>query len=730
MADAEDNATGLRGDDKILQEAKKRFKRCMDFEATARKRFLEDIKFDAGDSDNNYQWPEALANTRVANDRPCLTINKTQKLNDQIVNEGKKNKPAIKIIATGGKASFKSAQVYSDLARHMEYKSNAESAYDTALGFAVRGGIGYCHMVSDFVGDNSFDQSLFIRRIKNPLDVYLDPDIEEEDGSDAKFGYIFKSRPREEAERERPSLKNVNVSGSALDGESWVTQTHIREALYYRRVEIKDKLILIVEPDMMPDGVTPNPNAGQESLKKASELPKEILDLVMAGNPKTRPIKGYKVEWYKIIGDEIVDRGVGENALPIPYIPIARCVGKETLIDGEMDRKGHTRALKDPQRMLNYNASGAVEFGALQSKSPWLASTRAIEGYETYWSTANTINHSFLPWNDIDEDNPSQPVTPPTRTTPPQSAPVFMDGMQIAENQMMMVSGQYQSQTGEQENAKTAPAINARQRQGDTATYHFPDAQARMIRHLGRIFIAWAPHVYDTERVLKIMAEDGTERQIKIDPSSPEAVQETENKQPISQDVKIDMIFNPRVGEYDVQADVGPGYATKRQEAANVYGQIAIANPEAMNVMGDYVFKAMDAPYADEIAERWKRKIPADIKGEAPPPEVGMLTMQVENMKSALAGLVQELAEKEIEIKQAKDKGQTDAHRAETDRLKVLSTGMQPQDVLALVQQLVNDALATNVVPQEESDAVMAEPQLSMPMDGGAAMMPPQQGAM
>lgn len=712
---------GLTPDQRILQEAQKRFKRCADWEDKARKNFVDDLKFDAGDSVNNYQWPDGIANTRVDSDRPLLTINKTAKLNDQIVNDGKQNKPAIKIIATGGEASAKSAQVYSDVARHIEYASNAEAAYDTAMGFAVRGGAGYCIVRAEYEHDGTFDQSLRIKRVKNPLNVYLDPDIEEEDGSDARFGFYYIDRPREEVEREYPKLKG-QFGQSTIDGDTWIKEHHIREAEYYRRVEVEDKLILLVEPDFMPDG-TPNPKAGEEGLRKASEIPPEILKLVMAEKPKTRPITSYRVEWYKIIGDKIVDRRVGDDALPIPYIPIARCIGKETVIEGEMDRKGQTRDLRDPQRMLNYNAAGAVEFGALQSKSPYIGSARAIEGYETYWRTANTTNHSILPFNDVDDDNPNVPIQAPQRQVPPQSAPVFMDGMQVAEHQMMMVSGQYQSQTGEIENAKTAPAINARQRQGDRASYHFIDNQARMIRFIGKILIEWIPKVYDTKRIMRIRAEDGTEREITIDPQAPQAIQEVEKKDARSQDVEIETIFNPNVGRYDVQADVGPGYATKRQEAFNVYSQIAMQNPEAMNVMGDYVFRALDAPHADDIAERWKRKIPADIKGEAPPPEVGMLTMQAENMKSALADLIQQVSEKDIEIKRLRDKSENDAHRAETERMKVLATGMQPQDVLALVAQVVNDALATNVVPDDEAPAQGIDPN-AMPQPNGGALPP------
>lgn len=735
MADDQDESSGLSRDEKIVRQAKKDFKRAADHEYKARNLFLDDLKFDAGDPDNNYQWPNQLLGERNGQDRPSLTINKTHQHNLQIINDGKQNKPAIKIIATGGNASFKSAQVYSDVCRNIEYRSNAESAYDTALSFAVRAGIGYVRVIADYEKDVPIDpqdfkaQTLFIRRVKDPLSVYLDPDISEEDGSDARFGFIFEDKPKEEVWKEYPKTKNIS-SSTTMEGDNWVSENHIRIAEYYRRVEVVDKLLLMTEPDQMPDG-TDNPNKGQTSLKRESELPKEIVKLVReAGDVEEREICTYKVEWYKIVGETIVDRRVGDEALPIPYVPICRCVGEETVIEGRLDRKSHTRALKDPQRMLNYNASGAVEFGALQSKTPYIGPARAIEGNETYWRTANRVNHAILTYNDVDEDAPegAQIIAAPVRQQPPTSAPVFMQGMQDAVNQMMMASGQYQSQSGEQENAKTLPSIMQRQRAGDNATYHFVEGQARMIRLVGKILIAWIPKVMDTKRIINIRAEDGDEKQITIDPAAPQALHENKQVDHRTQEAQVETIFNPNVGKYDVQADVGPGFATKRQDAWNTYSQIVANNPDLMSKIGDLVLKCLDAPYSDEMAERLKRGIDPALKGEGPPPQVAELTLQMENMKSALADLLQQLAEKDIKLKAQGEDKRIDSYNAVTNRLKVEGASVDPSQLAALVTQAVMTSLQIQLpVDGNGPDVPAATQDEGMPQGDG---MPQQQAGM
>jgi hypothetical protein len=191
----------------ILLEAKKRFKICEDWEAQARTYFEYDYKFANGDSNNMYQWDKWVIGDRMTNSRPCLTINKTQQHNLQIINDGKQNKPGVTIRPVGGDASFEAAQVFQEVVRHIEYISNAENVYDYAAQFQVNAGWGYWRVVIEPIADDSFDKEIFIRRIKDPRSVYLDPFINEVDGSDARFGFIHDDMPKDLYEAAYPKFK-------------------------------------------------------------------------------------------------------------------------------------------------------------------------------------------------------------------------------------------------------------------------------------------------------------------------------------------------------------------------------------------------------------------------------------------------------------------------------------------------------------------------------------------
>ena len=94
-------ATPVSGDPIVL-EATKRFKRCAEWEATARQNFLADYRFAHGDADNGFQWPNRIRQNRDVDSRPCLTMNIVRQHNLQIVNEAKQNKSTVTFKPTGG----------------------------------------------------------------------------------------------------------------------------------------------------------------------------------------------------------------------------------------------------------------------------------------------------------------------------------------------------------------------------------------------------------------------------------------------------------------------------------------------------------------------------------------------------------------------------------------------------------------------------------------------------
>lgn len=672
--------------DPLMEEARRRFDRCAEWEATARKKFLEDLKFANADAYNGYQWPDDIRRTRDLTDKPCLTMNVTRQHNLMIANEARRNKSSPRVLGVGNGATQESANVVKDLIRHIEYISTAQTAYTVGREFQVAGGIGWWRIITDYESNDSFDQEIFIAPVLDPLSVYLDPDIQKPDGSDAEFAFVFDFLPEDLAAEYLPNWTPGTAPktpfGLATGESFWVEKDHVIVCEYFRKVPKKDTLISFMTP------------SGERRNVKASQLPADVRQKLLEDDKTySRDFIEKEVEWKLIIGEEVVD----ETTWMGNYIPLIRCIGEETQIEGILDRKGHTRAMLDPQRMFNYNASGQVEFGALQTKTPWIASAKAIEEHETMWNSANTENHSVLIFNDTDEDNPDRTIVPPMRTDPPVPAPVFEAGMQAAMQQMMLASGQHQNQMGMLGNERTGRAIEDRQEQGDTATYHYQDNYASSLRYTYQQIIDLIPKIYDTRRVKTILADDGVEYEVVIDPQA----QQTYLQEMDHQNLVVKRVLNPQLGKYFVAADVGPETKTKRRETVDALTLILTQAPALTGIIGDLLLKSMDFEEAQEAALRLKRMVPPIALGQGPTQREQALTQQVGQLTTTLSKAMQRHGKDALKLVGKDQMRDIDVYEAETGRMQALAK-MLPTDsegLSALIQQLVEDALATHLTP-------------------------------
>jgi hypothetical protein len=704
-------------DDEILREARERFRQGMDWEGEFRQSFVDDVRFCNGDSDNRWQWDVGMLSDRDSHNppRPSLTINKTRQHCLQIVNDARQNKPQVRITAVSDEATKEAADVFEGIVRHIEYISDATTAYDTATEHQVQGGIGWWRVITRYEGTTSFDQEIRLQRVRDALSVMMDPDIQEVDGSDARWTFVTEDVPRDEFETKHPEYKdNIPQTGHGFIDGGWLDQDHVRIAEYYRRSQDTDTL------HMLPDRSTL-----RESELDDPDVKRQVREISI----KKRDIVEDKVEWFKIVGGEIVERG----NWPGKYIPLVRVIGEETVVEGRLERKGHTRALKDAQRMYNYWSSSGVESVALQTKTPWVAAAESTENFQRFWDTANTENHSILPFNALDDQG--RPLPSPIRADPPNMAQAYIQGMQIAQTEMMLVSGQYQTQMGAPSNEQTGKAIQERQRTGEVATYHFIDNLATAIRFTGRILIDLIPKVYDTPRIMRILQADGSVDRVQLDPRCPQAcaqapaahalqpgvspMQQAPNapgappgpqpgmqippptpQQQMAQSVT--RIFNPRVGQYAVIAEVGPNYATRRQEAFNAFTQVIQAAPGLMNVAGDLLFKAADFPMAEDLAERLARMVPPQALGTGPSPDAMQAQQALQGAQAHIALLSEKLAVAEMKLKGKDTQKDIDAYNAVTTRMGTLLNADDTDSAYAsgvelrtLIMQMVQDAITT-----------------------------------
>jgi hypothetical protein len=698
----------------ILATARSRLDLAVSALSESREDEIDDLKFYAGSPDNHWQWPADVLATRGAvqgqtiNARPCLTINKLPQHVRQVTNDQRQNRPGAKVIPVDDKADVEVAEIFNGLIRHIEYISDADVAYDTACENQVSYGEGYIRLLTEYCDDNTFDQDIKIGRVRNSFSVYMDPTIQDPTGADAQWCFITEDITKAEYARLYPdaapitTLQSLGVGDQSIS--NWLNEDTIRIADYYY---------------IDYDRTTLNLYPGNATAFEGTPEDKQLR--AVYGKPKrTRESDRPRVKYCKINGYEILE----EREWAGKWIPVIRIVGNEFEVDGRLYVSGLVRNAKDAQRMYNYWVSQEAEMLALAPKAPFIGYGGQFEGYEEKWKTANTNNWPYLEINPDVTDGQGAVMPLPQRAQPPMASSGLLQAKSGASEDIKSTTGQYNASLGMGSNERSGKAILARQREGDVGTYHYGDNLARGVRHIARQIIDLAPKIYDTQRIARIIGEDGVTKMVKINPDQAEPI----NKIMDEQGIVIEKIYNPGVGKYDVVATTGPGYATKRQEALEAMAQLLQGNPQLWQVAGDLFVKNMDWPGAQEMAKRFAKTIDPKLMSDADEnPELQAAQQQMEAMGQEMEQMHQMIQNvgKSIEMQDMKRKdyeAEIKAYQAETQRISAVQAGMTEQQIQDIAMGVVAAAMEQGGIPE------MREQQEMQPEQPEEMMQPPMEG--
>lgn len=694
----------------ILSEARSRLNTAIAAMSESRENEVDDLKFYAGSSDNQWQWPDDVLSSRGATNgqaisaRPCLTINKLPQHVHQVTNEQRMNRPGIKVIPSDDEAQEEVAEIFNGVIRHIEYISDADVAYDTACENQVSFGEGYVRLLTEYCDENSFDQDIKIGRVRNSFSVYMDPTMQDPTGADAKWCFITEDLTKQEYERLYPdaapisSLQSLGVGDQSIS--VWLNEDMVRIAEYFY-VEYESRKL-----NLYPDNITAFNGTQEDTALR-----------LMFGKPlRQRDATLKKVKWCKINGYEILEQSDWAGK----FIPVVRVVGNEFEVDGRIYISGLVRNAKDAQRMYNYWVSQEAEMLALAPKAPFIGYGGQFEGYEQQWKTANTTNWPYLEVNPDVTDGQGSALPLPQRAQPPMASSGLLKAKEGASEDIKSATGQYNASLGMTSNERSGKAILARQREGDVGTYHYVDNLARAIRHVGRQLVDLIPKIYDTDRIARLIAEDGESSTVKINPMQQEPVKKITDQE----GNVIEKIYNPAVGKYDVRVVTGPGYATKRQEALESMAQLLQGNPQLWQVAGDLFVKNMDWPGAQDLAERFKKTIDPKILSDEEDPALAAANQQIqqmgqemEQMHQMIKNVSKSMESRDLEVKEFE--AQVKAYQAETQRISAVQATMTPEQIQDIVMGTIAAAVETGDLSRGMPEAPEGMEQPEMENENG-----------
>ena len=662
MADYQDQDSS---EDTRINDAKKFLNLCNDVDSNNRAEALDDVRFCAGD-----QWPVDVQNSRVLESRPCLTINKVDAYVRQICNQIRQQRPRIKVQGMNNEADAKLAEILSGVCRHIEYQSSADVAYDTASEYAVKMGWGYFRVTTDYISPDSFEQEIYIRPIDNPFTVYFDPNSQLPDGSDAERCLITTVVSKKTFRAMYPGKDDGQGFTSRGTGDSdseWVTKEDVRIAEYFYTVRTPTKLVLLSDGTSVYEDELPDPqilaDAGIEIVEKRDTYKKQI-------------------KWCKVTAMEVLEEGDWAGK----YIPVIPVYGQSCIIDAKHKKFGLVRMAKDPQRMYNYWTTALTESVALAPKAKWVMAEGQDEGHENEWAQANIKAMPVLRYKQTDTEGRTAPAPQRLQPEPPPAG--IITATQGMSNDLMTVVGIYDPSQLPQGNM-SGKALAGQQQQVDMVNFHYYDNLTRSIAYCGRIILDLIPKIYDTERVMRIIGAD----------EKPEII--TLNQRVTTEDGVEKILNDVSVGRYDVVMDTGPGFATKRGEAVEAMMTLLAADPNLMATAGDLIFRNMDFPGAEIIADRMAAANPLaqiDEKSDIPP----QVQMQLAQSKQMIDQLQQQLQQMGMDLKYGQSVTEM-KEKASTAR-KLMDVTARAHNTETMAEVKVNDQNTRSITSQNKTE--------------------------
>ena len=505
--------------------------------------------------------------------KPRYTFDQVNPIIDQVTASIELADFDIKVSPMSGPASKETAMVIDGLVRNIEAISRAKDIYVNAgRGMVTTGYDGW--MISHKYSDpQSFDQDLVIEPVANFIDrVWFDPASYLQDKSDAQYAFLLHAMSVQEYVKRYPEGSQASVSIDR-EGDAYYDkgQVIVVGQLFYVSQEA-------VELVLMSNGAV---YTIDDDFKKVRD------ELMQLGIEEVRTRKAYKTKVYSRFFDQ-TNWLEDEEETIFDRIPIIPLYGNFKIVENKTIYWGVVEKLLDPQRVLNYSLSREIEEGALAPRAKyWMTLTQAA-GHEDALATLNT-NSDPVQFYNVDPEMPGAPMQ--------QGGAQVNPGLRTISESMRQIIGQtagmFAASMGDNPGLQSGVAIESLQSKGDNGTIKYFRALESAIAATGDILVKAIPKVYDAQRTVRLLYEDGSsEMQVLNEPIIDQQTGE------------IVTLNDLTKGQYSVSCRAGPSFRNRQQETIETIIEIAKVDPSIIGMAGDILLNAIPTSAATQIGER------------------------------------------------------------------------------------------------------------------------------
>ena len=641
-----------------------RFARAKEGWEVIRRDFREDLRYVSGNPAD--QWDPLVKNNRDDDGVPALTLDGLNPLVNQIVNQGRKDRPQPKVSAGDGGVP-ETAEVLEDKMRHVMYESHADVAFDCARAYCASGGFGFYRVVKEWVGGSmrtfkgggrarmTFTQEPRVKRIQDPLTVLFDADVQEMDYSDARHAFIPKKYDREEFKKEF-GVEPIQFPFDDDKNLDWGDESKVVVAEYWW---VENKPHRLVQ---LSDGT-------------------EDIATEIAGGFDESEVVNEREIFERIVHMDIVDgeKKLEETIWDGQWIPIIPVIAQEKISGGKKRYISAIRYSRDPQILINATGSATAGRIAEINVAPFIGPVGAFK--DRKWRDGK--RHFYLEYQSKGPDG--APIEKPERNAFEPAIQGTLEANTQAVDALKRAIGYVDATSQASQNDLSGIAVERRNDQQSLSNIQYEDSLTDSMWHCGRVIVDLLIALADTPRVWDVRSESGETSKVPITMDLPEGTETEATGYQGQPHVKIDD------GDYGVVIDIGPSFATKNKEGNQFLLKVVEMDPALLPIYLPAIFKRFGYDDLAEIATAAQppqiQQAIAQASGKGVPPQVlaaqvPALQGQIKQLQAALQQISQVVKTKQIEtqgrlqVQQAKTSGELELEKLKTIRT-ILETQMQ-----------------------------------------------------
>jgi hypothetical protein len=607
--------------------------------------------------------------------RPIVTTDELGQYTNQVINEVRSNKRAVKFTPIGDGANDASAKFYEEKMREIEYRSKAQIAYTTAFQNAVERSYGFCRVTTRYEHARSVNQDIWIDPVHNPDWVTPDPYAVMPTMSDMQRCWVREPWRTDQFNKRWPDakLEGRALTQFAVECSTWIT-TNIVWVAERWTIKTKARTLLIVQPAAPQQAMQPGAvlNLQQQSQQQAPE-PFGVFDdeykPEMGKVITTRDVDDPYVKQCLTNGVEILE----ETDWPGKYIPIIACLGKILYVDDGMGSTRQIHSLVRPAReafmAYCFYRTCELENVGMTTKNPYWAYKGQLDPAQKQ-EIAKSMHEPVA----VLEANPRvEGVTDllplPQRNVSEPAIQALSLGAEEMRRAIQAAIGQSPLPTmAQRRNEKSGVALKHIEETGQRGSFHFTDHYLDMIQHVGVVVEDLMDHIYDAPRDVGIRKANDTAEIIRInDPKS---------KNPVM-----------TKGDHLVTVSTGPSFESEREAASDFADTLAQVSPEVFAILGPLIVKLKNlGPIGDEMVEL--------LEAVQPPPiqQLKAAKKQQNGQNDPMAAMA-ELQQTKAQLQQVMAAASKMQHDLETDAAKQQVTLQKAQiDSQTALQKADKDA--------------------------------------